>query len=125
VQLLLDTHVVLWWLDGGRQLRAEALDAIAAPTNTVWLSAVVVWEIRIKQALGKLVIPDDFAEVLEQQDFEALPVRISHAHRIAQLPALHRDPFDRLLVAQALEEDLCLVSRDASVTRYPVNTIVA
>ncbi len=125
MQLLLDTHVLLWWLDGGDSLTTEARDAVAEPSNTVLLSAVVVWECRIKQALGKLVIPAEFADALEQQGFAELPVRTRHAHRVASLPDVHRDPFDRLLVAQALEENLMIVTRDASIAQYPARTLRA
>jgi len=120
VNLLLDTHVVLWWLDDDPALGARAREAIADPDNTVYLSVVVVWEIRIKQALGKLDVPEDFASVLADQPFVDLPVTVHHAHAIARLPAVHRDPFDRMLVAQAMCEGFHLVSRDSRIPQYGV-----
>lgn len=98
---------------------------IADPENTVFLSAVVVWEIRIKQGIGKLDLPDDFGEVLDSQRFPELPVTVDHAHAIADLPSIHRDPFDRMLVAQAIVERMTIVTRDKSIAAYDVNVIVA
>jgi len=125
VNLLLDTHTVLWWLSDDPALSGEARAAIADPENTVFLSAVVVWEIRIKQRIGKLDLPDNFGEVLDRQPFTELPVTIDHAHTIAELPAVHRDPFDRMLVAQAMVEHMVIVTRDESIADYDVDVVVA
>ncbi len=125
MNILLDTHVVLWWLADDPQLSREARSAIADPDNTVFLSAVVVWEIRIKQAIGKLEIPSDFADVLAGQPFSELPVTVEHANALAGLPVLHRDPFDRMLVAQATVERLTVVTRDQDIPRYGIATVTA
>jgi len=125
VNLLLDTHTVLWWLSDDPALSETARVAIADPENTVFLSAVVVWEIRIKQSIGKLDLPDDFGEVLDAQRFAELAVTVDHAHTIAELPAAHRDPFDRMLVAQAMVEHMVIVTRDRSIADYDVEVIVA
>jgi len=125
VNLLLDTHTVLWWLDDDPKLSDAARSAIADPENTVFLSAVVMWEIRIKQDLGKLDLPDDFGEVLAQQSFPELSVTVQHADTISVLPAIHRDPFDRLLVAQAIVEKMTIVTRDPFIADYNINIIVA
>ncbi len=125
MNLLLDTHTVLWWLSDDPTLSDTARSAIADPENTVFLSAVVVWEIRIKQGIGKLDLPDDFGEVLDGQRFPELPVKVAHAHAIAELPAVHRDPFDRMLVAQAMVEQMTIVTRDPSIPDYGVDVIVA
>ena len=125
MNLLLDTHTLLWWLNDDPTLADSARTAIADPENTVFLSAVVVWEIRIKQGIGKLDLPDDFGEVLDGQRFAELPVTVDHAHRIAELPAVHRDPFDRMLVAQAMVEHMVIVTRDKSIADYDVDVIVA
>lgn len=125
MNLLLDTHTVLWWLSDDPALSETARVAIADPENTVFLSAVVVWEIRIKQSIGKLDLPDDFGEVLEAQRFAELRVTVDHAHTIAELPAAHRDPFDRMLVAQAMVEHMVIVTRDRSIADYDVEVIVA
>jgi PIN domain nuclease of toxin-antitoxin system len=125
VNLLLDTHALLWWLGDPGSLSLKARQAIADPENTVFLSAVVVWEIRIKAALGKLDLPKEFREVLDDQPFIPLPLTVAHAHALEALPAIHRDPFDRMLVAQALSERLTIVTRDSSIPDYSVPTIEA
>jgi len=125
MNLLLDTHTLLWWLDDNPTLSAEARDAIADGRNLVFVSAVVIWEVRIKQSLGKLQLPLNFREVLNSQAFDELPLTVDHAHRLAELPPLHRDPFDRMLVAQAMAERLTVVSRDPDIARYPVRTLRA
>ena len=125
MNLLLDTHALLWWLDDNPTLSAEARDAIADGRNLVFVSAVVIWEIRIKQALGKLQLPANFREVLDGQALDELPLTVDHAHRLAELPPLHRDPFDRMLVAQAMAERLTIVTRDPDIPRYPVRVIKA
>ncbi len=125
MNLLLDTHAVLWWLSDDPALSDAARSAIADPENTVFLSAVVVWEIRIKQGVGKLDLPEDFGEVLAQQHFPELPITVQHADTIAVLPAIHRDPFDRLLVAQAMVEKMTIVTRDPWIADYGIDIIVA
>lgn len=125
MNLLLDTHALLWWLSDDEMLSPEARVAISNPENTVFLSAVVVWEIRIKQRIGKLELPDEFSEVLERQPFTELPITIDHANALTWLPMIHRDPFDRLLVAQAMVEELTIVSRDSVIAGYGVSVIVA
>lgn len=125
MNLLLDTHALLWWLDDNPTLSAEARDAIVDGRNLVFVSAVVIWEVRIKQSLGKLQLPSNFREVLDSQAFDELPLTVDHAHRLAELPPLHRDPFDRMLVAQAIAERLTIVTRDPDIARYPVRTLRA
>lgn len=124
MRLLLDTHVVLWWL-AGQRLRPKALEAIAAADSDIWVSAASVWEMTIKSGLGKLAMPDDLSEQLARQGFEALPVSVQHALAVGSLPPHHADPFDRMLVAQAKVEDLTVVTRDPNIRRYPVMTIAA
>jgi PIN domain nuclease of toxin-antitoxin system len=95
VNLLLDTHAVQWWLSDDPTLSETARTAVSDPENTVYLSALVVWEMRIKQGIGKLDLPDDFEEVLDSQAFSKLPVTVDHAHAIAELPGVHREtPFE-------------------------------
>lgn len=123
MNLLLDTHVLLWWLDEAERLSSKARNAIIEPDNLVYLSAVVVWECRIKQALGKLKLPPQFEEVLSAESFSTLDVTTAHAHGIAELPPLHRDPFDRMLVSQAHLERLTLVTADDILRSYPISTL--
>lgn len=125
MNLLLDTHTLLWWLDADPGLSTAAQASIAEPENTVFVSAAVVWEIRIKEAIGKLKLPPSFAQVLKDQPFVDLPVTIDHAHALTGLPMIHRDPFDRLLVAQARHEGLTMITRDVHISEYGIPTILA
>ncbi|MFN7921544.1 MAG: type II toxin-antitoxin system VapC family toxin [Bryobacteraceae bacterium] len=118
MRFLLDTHILLWWLDDSKALPAEARRLIADPENAIFVSAASIWEISIKQSLGKLDLPNRFDEVLAQSDFEPLPVRAEHARATRELPLIHRDPFDRMLVAQARVEGLTLLTADPAVARY-------
>lgn len=123
MNLLLDTQVLLWWLDDNPNLSRRATSAIASSDNLVFVSAIAIWECRIKQALDKLMLPDDFASVLKSQPFESLDVTSAHAHGVAELPAIHRDPFDRMLISQARFERFVLVTSDNTIHRYPVETL--
>ncbi len=123
--LLLDTHALLWWLDDPNQLSRPARAAIRDGRNTVYVSAAVAWEIAIKKGLGKLDAPDDLEAVMDACRFFPLPVTVAHALTVLSLPNHHRDPFDRLLIAQALHEGFRLVSRDPEIAKYPVPQIVA
>jgi len=125
MRLLLDTHVLLWWLADAPQLGGDARREIAAPRNLVYVSAVSLWEIVIKKSSGKLTLPDNWSEAVEAEPFRRLPVTWDHALGVGQLPAIHRDPFDRLLIAQATVEDLVLVTDDATVQSYGVATLSA
>lgn len=125
MNLLLDTHVLLWWLNGHPSLSKKSQTAIADGKNLVFVSAVVVWEIRIKEALGKLEIPRNFKRVLESQPFEMLDITVEHAHAVRDLPVHHRDPFDRMLVAQAKIEGFTLVTHDVHLKKYKVSLLEA
>lgn len=119
MRLLLDTHILIWWLTDDRKLKKAARDIIADPRNEIFASAVVVWEVAIKSALGRINVDvDEFEAALHDNGFEALPVSLQHAARVAHLPKIHRDPFDRMLVAQASIEELRLVSHDRIFERY-------
>lgn len=125
MNLLLDTHVLLWWLNGDPVLSKKSQAAIADGGNLVFVSAVTIWEIRIKEALKKLTIPEDFKAVLDRQPFDWLNVTHEHAHAIRDLPPYHSDPFDRMLVAQAKVEGLTLVTRDVHLKKYRVRILAA
>jgi PIN domain nuclease of toxin-antitoxin system len=118
--LLLDTHALLWWRGEHRRIGASAHDAIEDPDVPVFFSAASVWEIAIKHAVGKLNMPESLVGTMQDRGFTELAVNVSHALRAAALPAHHRDPFDRMLVAQACEENLTLVTNDARIAAYDV-----
>jgi PIN domain nuclease of toxin-antitoxin system len=125
VRILLDTHFLLWWLADDPNLGERGRELIATPENLIFYCAASIWEIRIKHALGKLELPDEFAEALGRQAFEPLAVTVDHAHAIRDLPPLHRDPFDRLLVAQARCERLTILTRNDVISRYDVASVLA
>jgi PIN domain nuclease of toxin-antitoxin system len=125
MNLLLDTHVLLWWLNDDPTISKKARAAIADGNNLVLISAVLVWEIRIKEALNKLKIPANFMSVLADQPFDSLDITHKHAHAIKDLPAHHTDPFDRMLVAQAKVEGFTLVTRDIHLKKYRIPILAA
>lgn len=125
MNLLLDTHCVLWWLADDDQLSQPVRSAIADPSNTIFISAAALWEIRIKQALGKLRVPDSLRDAIDTQGFVELPVHLDHVDRLVDLPPLHRDPFDRLLVAQAMQTGFVLATQDDEIRRYDVVVLPA
>jgi PIN domain nuclease of toxin-antitoxin system len=122
MSLLLDTHVALWAITGDPTLGQDLLDRLRHDPD-IFLSPVSLWEITIKQSAGKLAGPPDLAERVRDMGFRALPVTSAHAIAAGRLPPHHRDPFDRMLVAQAVTESLTLASRDGSVALYDVDVL--
>ena len=123
MRLLLDTHVLLWWLADDRKLGKTAREIIANPTNDVHVSTASVWEAAIKASLGRLEIElDDLEEAIVRNGFRPLPIGFRHAVTAGRLPSVHRDPFDRMLVAQAGVEELRIVSHDRVFERYGLST---
>ena len=123
--LILDAHVFLWWARNDSTLAPEARAAISDPANDVVVSAASVWELEIKRALGKLTAPADLLEVIDAEGFSCLPISGADAAASARLPLHHRDPFDRILVAQASRLDAVLVTRDAAFETYDVEVLAA
>jgi PIN domain nuclease of toxin-antitoxin system len=125
VILLLDAHAVLWWLADDPTLHPAARSAIADPANDVLVSAASIWEIAIKRALGKLDAPTGLAGACDQAGFSVLPITGDDADRAGALPAHHRDPFDRMLVAQADRVGALVVSRDGVFAMYGADVLPA
>lgn len=127
MKVLLDTHVFLWWLTDDPQLSPLAREIIGNGENEVFLSAASGWEIAIKAKLGKLQLSDDIPSFIAEQlvinNITSLPIQINHALHVYGLPDYHRDPFDRLLIAQAQMEDLSILTIDEQIARYPVKVI--
>jgi PIN domain nuclease of toxin-antitoxin system len=119
MRLLLDTHVVLWWLDDSPEL-SDDVKHLLRSEPAVHLSAITPWEIAVKQSLGKLSGPADLAERARDTQFTSLPITAGHGVRAGRLPNHHRDPFDRVLVAQAQIEGLTVVTRDKWIPAYDV-----
>lgn len=117
MKLLLDTHAILWWQRDDPRLNPAARRAIAT-ADVVWVSAVSGWEVAIKCALGRLRLDEPFPVLLAADDFTELPLTLAHAERLNGLPAHHTDPFDRILVAQALTEHATLISHDRAFEPY-------
>ena len=123
MRLLLDTHAALWFLSRDQRLGERAKEHLFDDTNRVLLSAAVVWEVAIKSSLGKLVVPEEYVSLLLSAGVQALPVSVDHAAAVERLPWHHRDPFDRLLVAQAAAERAVLVSQDQALRAYDVELV--
>ena len=120
MNLLLDTHAFLWWDASDSKLPSGLKVAIASPSNQVYISAVTVWEIAIKRSSGKLIFEGSVPRAISEHRFLPLAISIDHVEFAGSLPPLHRDPFDRLLVAQARLESLMLVTVDEEILRYQV-----
>ena len=125
MRLLLDSHALLWAVTAPEKLSADAAREIAAAANNVWFSPASVWELEIKRAQGKLDLPHSWLNAVERSRFAELPIRSSHTTIAGRLPWHHRDPFDRMLIAQALVEDLRLVTRDRLAAAYGVKMLEA
>jgi PIN domain nuclease of toxin-antitoxin system len=127
MRLLLDTHAFLWWLAGDRRLPVSARKVVADDASTVFVSAASAWEVATKVRLGKLpgaeFLAQDFREHVTLQGFHGLDITLPHAQRAGSLPGPHRDPFDRMLIAQAQAENLTIVSNEAIFDRYAVTRL--
>lgn len=127
MKVLLDTHTFLWWITDDPRLSARARDVLVDGTNIVLFSVASAWEIVIKAALGRLKSSEDLVALLTEQirrnAFRVLPIELAHALRVYTLPDLHRDPFDRILVAQALVEQVPVLTADPYLRLYPVQVL--
>ena len=124
MRLLIDTHVVLWGISEPRRISAPAAEAMASPRNQCFVSFASLWEIAIKIRKGRISIRDDLPELIRaNQQLALLPIRVDHCWRVRQLPRLHGDPFDQLLIAQALSEEMTLVTHDRAMSAYGVPII--
>lgn len=123
--ILLDTHAFLWWLADDPALGTAAREMIAEPRNQIFVSAATTWEIAIKRQLGKLTAPADIEAAVEEKGFAKLPLSLFHGQQAGNLPAHHRDPFDRMLIAQAQAEGLELMTIDPVFQQYGVRLIEA
>ncbi|ASK27436.1 PIN domain nuclease [Neisseria chenwenguii] len=124
-KILLDTHVVLWWVLDDGKLGKNARKLIENPNNLIFVSAASIWELSIKLNKGLLKLPEEFFDVIGQEDFENLPIDFFHAKQAGQLPAIHQDPFDRMLIAQTQAEGLELMTVDGYIPQYGIRVIDA
>jgi PIN domain nuclease of toxin-antitoxin system len=125
LKLLLDTHTMIWAFSEPRLLSAQARDAISSKENDVFVSVISPWEIAIKRAKKRLRAPEDLGDAVEAHQFQLLPVLLRHTKAIGSMPNHHGDPFDRMLVAQAIVDGLTLVTSDRALRRYPLATLPA
>ncbi|AFZ45755.1 PilT protein domain protein [Halothece sp. PCC 7418] len=127
MRILLDTHIFLWFISGDARLSKDVRDAIRDPDNEVYLSAISVWEAIVKYQLGKLPLPEHPETYLPKQrdlhQITSLDLNESSVLQLAKLPTLHRDPFDRMLICQALQNGLTIATVDTAVRAYPVNVM--
>jgi PIN domain nuclease of toxin-antitoxin system len=123
MKLLLDTHILIWWLSEASRLSQTEIDIITDSDNFIFVSAATAWEIAVKKMIGKLEAPDDLPAALAINNFLELPIMIEHSQKLYQLPLHHNDPFDRIMVAQAMSEDLTFMTRDTKISLYEIRTI--
>jgi len=115
---LLDTHIFLWWMSDAEQLSQEVFDIISNGSNQIYISSATIWEIAIKEALGKLEVDADLDHAIEENGFVELKVSAICANATKKLEQIHRDPFDRMLIAQAIEGDMTLITVDGYIVQY-------
>jgi len=125
MNLLLDTHVLIWALENNPALSDKARHAIIDGGNMVFVSSASVWEISIKTAMGKLNVPDNLIEEIELHRFTRLSMNFDHAKLAGELPDIHKDPIDRMLIAQAMLEKLTLITQDSLIAKYDVSLLEA
>jgi len=120
MNVLLDTHILIWALENNPALPKKARDVIIDGSNIVYVSSATVWEMSIKKAIGKLSAPDNLYEEIKNHRFTMLDINFEHAELAGKLPDLHKDPFDRMLIAQSIIEKLTLISKDSMIAKYQV-----
>lgn len=119
MRLLLDTHILLWWVKGDRRLSKALVNMVASPDNDIAVSAASIWEITIKRALGRLEVDlDELLSSMTADGFSELPLRFVHSLKLESLPPRHDDPFDRILIAQSIAEGRRLVTKDDAILAY-------
>lgn len=127
MNILPDTHIFLWLNDAPEKLSQPALDACQNVDNTLYLSLASVWEMQIKQQLGKLQLSETLQTLIttqqQQNGLQLLPIELEHIEALCHLPSQHRDPFDRMLIAQSIKEQMLIISADQAFTGYPVSLI--
>lgn len=124
MKLILDTNVLIWWLGDAGKISQAAKTVISSPDNLIFISAASACEIAIKKSLGKLSVPDDLTAQIERNNFTPLPIKIEHGLYLEQLPFHHKDPFDRLIIAQAILEKMTIVTSDNKFRLYQGLSIV-
>jgi len=125
MRYLLDTHIILWWFTTPEKLNIKVQNIIKDTSNIIFLSSASFWEMAIKKSLGRLTLPYNLIEAVAAENFKILPIMPEDGLGVADLPLLHSDPFDRLLIIQAKLNDLVFITNDSKISDYPVVTIMA
>lgn len=123
MRLLIDSHALMWWFEAAPALSTAACAAIADPTNEVLISTAALWELTIKSSLGKLALPADLETMVSSQGFAVLSIRFVHLRKFETLPRYHRDPFDRMMIAQALAEGIPIATNNRAFAAYGVQIV--
>ncbi|MBA2368580.1 MAG: type II toxin-antitoxin system VapC family toxin [Candidatus Protochlamydia sp.] len=123
MKYLLDTHIILWWLTEPKRISSKAGKIIADKENIIFISSVSLWEMAIKKSIGRLTLPLNIVEILQAEGFQIMSIGYEEALGISDLPPIHQDPFDRMLVMQAKLYNCVLITRDKNVMDYPVISI--
>ncbi len=123
MRLQLDANAFLWWVTGSARLSAAARDAISDDVNSIFVGVGSLWELAVKRSLGKLDFPHDFQTVLRDEAFDLLPITYDHLRVLEGLPSHHRDPFDRLLIAQSIADDLIVVTSGQKFASYNIRVL--
>ena len=123
MNLLLDTHILIWWLESSKKLTENIFRTIENTRNNVFISSAAIWEIVIKKQIGKLQAPDNLLEVLNENNFTTLSITAEHILSLEKLPDIHSDPFDRIQIAQAIHDQLIFVTMDQKIWKYNVNVL--
>lgn len=125
MQYLIDTHVILWWFTSPEKIKNKAQKIIQDKSNRIFISSASFWEMAIKKSLGRLTLPHNLLEAVASENFKILPIMPEDGLGVADLPLLHSDPFDRILVIQAKLNDLIIITSDSKISEYPVITVKA
>lgn len=125
MKYLLDTHIILWWLTEPNKIANKARKIICDKKENIFISSASFWEMAIKKSIGKLILPGNIIEILSGEGFEILPITAKESLSVADLPLIHADPFDRMLIIQAKLNDLVLITCDEKIINYPVVTLKA
>lgn len=122
-RILIDTHILIWWLSDSGNIRTEHRELIADPENIVCVSMISIFELYIKASIGKMVLPEDLIKAIEESDISTLELKFDHFEAYRSLPVIHKDPFDKLIIAQAISEQLPLISYDQVFAEYPIDLL--
>lgn len=123
MKVLLDSHIALWAMAAPKKLSQQSRKIIEKGDTDIYVSSASIWELRLKETRGKLKIPENFETILREENIQELPISWIHSKVSVELPEIHSDPFDRILIAQAAVEDLVLVTQDRKIRAYPIATI--